>query len=73
MAGVLPLVAIAWLDLKRSKSEKEEENHLKYHAMAVGVFLVVAHIAMIFGMLSPDVLGYVPMDVDASSMPSMSH
>lgn len=33
--------------------ERSEEDKLKLHATFVGIFLVVAHIAMIFGMLNP--------------------
>jgi hypothetical protein len=35
---------------------------LKLHAAVVGCFLVVAYIAMIFGMLAPTLLGYVSVD-----------
>jgi hypothetical protein len=32
---------------------------LKMHATFVGLFLIIAHIAMIFGMVNPEVFGYV--------------
>nr|WP_323744672.1 DUF6803 family protein [Anoxybacillus caldiproteolyticus] len=30
---------------------------MKYHSTFVGIFLVIAHIAMIFGMLDPSIGG----------------
>ncbi len=33
-----------------------EEGKLKLHASLVAMFLVVAHVAMIFGMLNPTLL-----------------
>ncbi|WP_375539545.1 DUF6803 family protein [Planktothrix sp. FACHB-1365] len=45
------------LELDLIGKHKSEESKLKLHATFVAVFLVVAHIAMIFGMLSPSLLG----------------
>lgn len=36
----------------------DEYGRRKLHAALVAVFLVVAHVAMIFGMLDPTVLGW---------------
>ncbi len=71
---VIPLVGIALVDLGIIGKKQPE----KLHATFVGIFLVVAHIAMIFGMLSPSVLGYqedsslTPMDKE-DNMPMMNH
>ena len=35
---------------------RDETGKLKLHAVFVGIFLVVAHVAMIFGMINPDLL-----------------
>mgnify|MGYP006378140303 CR=1 FL=1 len=47
----------------------------KLHATFVGIFLVVAHIAMIFGMLDPAVLGWNSEHVmpGGDTMPGMNH
>lgn len=66
LAGVLPLGAIALIDLRWVGARWSTETRLAWHAVAVAVFLVVAHVAMIFGMLDPSVLG-------ASSMPHAEH
>ncbi len=60
LAGVIPLGSLALLEFGLIKKGETEEGKLKFHAMMVAIFLVVAHIAMIFGMLNPAVLGWVP-------------
>ena len=62
LLGVIPLFGIALLELGLIYKHKAEESKLKLHATFVGIFLIVAHIAMIFGMLSPSLLdGSHPM------------
>ena len=56
LLGVVPLVGLALIDLRIVGSELSDEQKLKWHAAMVAVFLVVAHVAMIFGMLDPSVL-----------------
>lgn len=58
LLGVIPLVGIALVDLGILWKWKEERNALKLHAIFVGIFLVFAHISMIFGMINPSVFGY---------------
>lgn len=58
LAGVVPLGGIALLELKLLKRNASDEDRLKQHAIFVAVFLVVAHVAMIFGMLNPTILGW---------------
>ena len=58
LSGVVPLGVIALLELGLLyKKASEHKKHL-VHAAAIGVFLVVAHVAMIFGMLSPKIMGW---------------
>ena len=60
LLGVVPLSGIALLELgiiKRTASENEKQ---KLHAIFVAIFLVVAHIAMIAGMLNPEIISSVP-------------
>ena len=56
LSGIVPLLGMALLELGLICKKLDEEGKLKLHAIFVGIFLVVAHIAMIFGMLSPDIM-----------------
>ncbi len=60
LLGVIPLAGIALVDLNLIKKNSNPEEKLKIHAIFVAIFLIVAHIAMIFGMLNPTVLGWEP-------------
>jgi hypothetical protein len=61
LSGIVPLLGIALLELRAIGRTLNEEGQLKLHASFVALFLVVAHIAMIFGMLNPAVLTGVGM------------
>lgn len=56
LSGIIPFVGMALLELGVIGRNKDEIGKLKLHAIFVGIFLVVAHIAMIFGMLDPGLL-----------------
>ena len=56
LSGVIPLVGITLVELGFLGTDAE--TALKWHASFIAIFLVVAHVAMIFGMLDPSVLGY---------------
>lgn len=58
LSGVIPLMGLSLIDIGAIARKKTVEQKLKIHATFVAGFLVVAHIAMIFGMLDPAVLGY---------------
>jgi hypothetical protein len=53
LLGIVPLLGMALLDMGFIWKQKSEEEKLKLHAIFVGLFLIVAHVAMIFGMLDP--------------------
>ncbi|PLS01726.1 DUF6803 family protein [Neobacillus cucumis] len=53
MLGIIPFLGMALLDLGLIYRNKTDEEKLKIHAILVSIFLVVAHIAMIFGMIDP--------------------
>ena len=53
LLGVIPLGGIALLELGIIWKNKNRNQKLAIHAIFVGIFLVVAHIAMISGMLNP--------------------
>ena len=69
LSGIVPLLGLALLDLGIIGRGLDNEGKLKRHAIFVAIFLVVAHVAMIFGMLDPDLLrsGQNP-----AAMPEMS-
>lgn len=56
--GIVPLFSLFLIDSGIIMKSKDDSYKMKWHAVWVGVFLIVAHVAMIFGMLNPSVLGY---------------
>ena len=56
LSGIVPLLGMALLDLGLIARGQSTEAKLKLHASLVALFLVVAHVAMIFGMLDPSLL-----------------
>ncbi len=60
LSGVLPLFSIALLELGVIGKGRSESERLKLHFVLLTVFLVVAHVAMIFGMVDPAVMGWSP-------------
>ncbi len=54
LSGIIPFMGMTLLELGLIGRKKNEVEKLKLHAILVGIFLVLAHVAMIFGMLSPD-------------------
>jgi hypothetical protein len=56
LAGVVPLVGLAAIDLRLIAGRHAEHRRMALHAGFVALFLVVAHVAMIFGMLDPTLL-----------------
>lgn len=55
LSGIIPLLGISLLELGIIGKKKNEEEKLKIHATFVAIFLVVAHVAMILGMLNPTI------------------
>ncbi|GAV23571.1 DUF6803 family protein [Carboxydothermus pertinax] len=56
LSGVIPLMGMALLEIGVIYKNKTPEQKMFIHAVFVAVFLAVAHIAMIFGMLNPNLL-----------------
>ena len=56
LSGVIPFMGMFLLETGIIGRKRDEIGRLKLHAIFVGIFLVVAHVAMIFGMLNPDLL-----------------
>lgn len=57
LLGVIPFLGMFLLEVGAIGRKRNEVGKLKLHAILVGIFLVVAHVAMIFGMLNPDLIG----------------
>ena len=71
LAGVVPLGGLAMLELGLLKKGVSDDEKLKLHATFVAIFLIVAHIAMIFGMINPTVFGWQPDGMPTSSVDMM--
>ncbi|HRA75056.1 MAG TPA: permease [Propionicimonas sp.] len=56
LSGVVPFAGITLVEL--GVIGTGDGQALKLHAIFIAIFLVVAHVAMIFGMLDPALLGY---------------
>lgn len=56
LLGIVPLGGMALLELGLISQKADSNRKLAIHATLVAIFLVVAHIAMIFGMLQPHLL-----------------
>ena len=68
LLGVVPLGGIALLEIGVLARGGSQVDQLRLHATFVAVFLVVAHVAMIFGMLNPNVL-HVGASAAMTTMP----
>ncbi len=60
LSGVLPLFSIALLELGIIGKGRSDDEKMKLHFVLLTVFLVVAHVAMIFGMVDPTIMGWNP-------------
>lgn len=64
LSGIVPLLGMALLDMGLIWRKKSQSEKMKLHVIFVGIFLVVAHVAMIFGMLDPSLgTGQSPHDM----------
>ena len=63
LLGVFPLLGICLMELGITNKNKDELGKLKNHAIFVAIFLVVAHIAMIFGMVNPNIFSQKPTEM----------
>jgi hypothetical protein len=75
LSGIVPLLGMALLDMGLIGKSRSQEGKLKLHASFVALFLVVAHIAMIFGMLDPALMMSNPPAAmpGMEAMPGMKH
>lgn len=61
LAGIVPLLGLTLVDLNIIAHNREPHAKMAVHAGLVALFLIVGHIAMIFGMLDPTVFGGAAM------------
>ena len=72
LVGGLPMLVISLLEA--GVLGRSSENRLRMHVAMAAAFLVVAHVAMIFGMVDPAVLGRdTSSSVMTHDMGSMNH
>ncbi len=73
LLAAAPLIGITLVEI--GLLGRDSTDARKWHTICVGVFLVVAHVAMIFGMLDPTVLGWSPTHQmpGGTLMPGMTH
>ena len=60
LSGVVFLLPISLMELGLIFRGKKWEEKLKIHFILISGFLVVAHIAMIFGMVNPEIISNMP-------------
>ena len=65
LSGVVFLLPISLMELGLIFKNKTTEEKMKIHFILIGGFLVVAHVAMIFGMVNPELI------TNMSNMPAM--
>jgi hypothetical protein len=58
LLAALPLIGIGAMEFGLIGRGKSEMESLKLHATFVAIFLVLAHVAMIFGMVDPTLFGW---------------
>ncbi|ERJ31812.1 hypothetical protein UNSW2_1708 [Campylobacter concisus UNSW2] len=58
LISVIPLLGIALLELNLIYKNASEKAKLKLHFFLLIFALIVAHVAMIFGMVDPTITGY---------------
>ena len=56
LAGIVPLLGLTLVDLRLIAGRRDEHGRMAIHASFVALFLIVGHVAMVFGMLDPTVL-----------------
>jgi hypothetical protein len=63
LLGVIPLFSITLLELGVIGKGKSDSEKMKLHFFILACFLVVTHVAMIFGMVDPTIMGWNPNPV----------
>ncbi|WP_281697040.1 DUF6803 family protein [Acidaminococcus massiliensis] len=73
LLGIVPLGAIALMELGiTGKHLTDQQRTLRHFGLLIG-FLVVSHVAMVFGMVDPTITGWQPMPAQMHQMDGMHH
>lgn len=81
LLAILPAIYLLAMECGFIGKHWDEERQVIRHAVTVFVFVALTHLAMVFGMLDPQLGGYVPpqdsmnmhMNMDHSNMGTMDH
>ena len=79
LLAILPAIYLLAMECGFIGKHWDEERQVVRHAVTVFVFVALTHLAMIFGMLDPQLGGYVPpqdsmnVHMDHSNMGTMDH
>lgn len=73
VAAALPALVLLLLELGVIAKGAEFRTRLKFHFLALIVFLVLGHVAMIFGMTDPGMSGMDHSMMNHGSMENMDH
>lgn len=71
LCGVIPLLSITLLEFGILKKDAAPRERTHTHFLLLIGFLVVSHVAMIFGMVDPAIIGWQPNTTQ--EMPAHSH
>ncbi len=72
LAGI-PMILLALLNLKLLFRKVVEQKRTTYAILLLAAFLVLSHIAMIFGMVDPGIAGYKPKAKAVSEVQPPAH
>ena len=81
LLAILPAIYLLAMECGFIGKHWDEERQVVRHVVTVFVFVALTHLAMVFGMLDPQLGGYVPpqdsmnmhMNMDHSNMGTMDH
>lgn len=73
LLGAIPIFAITLTEWNIIGSKNDERGRMKLHAILLVIFLILGHIAMIFGMLDPRLGGYEPPKAQTQMSQTMQH
>lgn len=68
LSGAIPLAGLALLELGLLVRSSPPERKLFIHALLVAAFLVLSHVAMVFGMMDPYLIGHGSAPMPAEHM-----
>jgi len=57
LLGIVPLLGLTLVDINVIGKGRDKHGKMAIHAGFVALFLIVGHIAMIFGMMDPTIIG----------------